>query len=164
MAFLWLLSSVSTVLLPSPYLKVYLNSIAKASQCLCHRVCTRSAYLPSEWEILWLQGRLLCFPEVVGQRTQPCTPRTGFHETISILDVGQGRGTREALFSIALHHQVSQSVTRSCTQNLSFVLFLPVVIVWDHRRELRSLLVDSDSGTLIPGYSVQEGEGRCRWW
>lgn len=60
----------------------------------------------------------------------PVLPLAGVHETIRLLDMGQGRGTREALFSIALHHHVSQSVTRSCTQNLSSVLFLPGVIVF----------------------------------
>jgi len=40
----------------------------------------------------------------------PALPRAGFHETISSLDVGQGRGTKVVLFSVALHHQVSQSV------------------------------------------------------
>lgn len=73
-AFLWPL----LVFLPKLYLKVSLNSTAKARQCLCHHMYTCTAHFPSWWEILWLQGQLLCFPNVVGQWTQACTPAYRF--------------------------------------------------------------------------------------
>lgn len=73
-AFLWPL----LVFLSKLYLRVSLNSIAKARQCLCHHMCTGTAHFPSQWEILWLQGQLLCFPNVMGQWTQACTPAYRF--------------------------------------------------------------------------------------
>lgn len=110
--------SLATVFLPKLYPNVSLNSVAKARQCLCHHLCTRTAPFPSRWKILWLQGHLLCFlflmwgtvdPTQWDSEPNPALRLTDFCKATSSLDTGQGRGTGAGLFPVVLHHQVSQS-------------------------------------------------------